>query len=105
MAFAGNVKRRFSRLLEKEAHFVGPGMSRVMQEPPDAQARFVSLGFSPAPRAIIWFAVLTTLSKDWDLHSGHCMSASSSEFRKIFSKTLPHSMHRNSNIGIRYPTV
>ena len=39
---------------EKEgpAHFVGPGMSSVMQEPPEAQDLVVSLGFSPDPRAM-----------------------------------------------------
>ena len=33
-------------------YLVGPGMSMDMQELPEAQDRVVSLGFSPAPRAM-----------------------------------------------------
>jgi hypothetical protein len=96
------IKEGISGLPEKEgtAHFVGPGMSSVIQELPEPQDRVVSFGFSPDPRAMIWLVLLTTLSKDSDLHSGHCMSTVSSEFIKIFSKTWPQSTHRNSNIGI-----
>jgi hypothetical protein len=52
-------------------YFVGPGMSSVMQEPPEPQDRVVIFGFSPAPRAMTWLVLLTTLSKEPDSQSGH----------------------------------
>jgi len=81
-------------------YLVGPGISRVMQELPEAQDLAVTLGFSPAPRAMTWVVLLTTRSRDRPLQSGHSISTRSSELKKIFSKTFPQVPHLNSNIGI-----
>jgi hypothetical protein len=80
-------------------------MSKVMQEPPEPHDRVVIFGFSPAPRAMTWLVLLTTLSRELDLQSGQFISTDSSDFRKIFSKTLPHALHRNSKIGISFSSV